>query len=113
MEMEPLEDKFFTELLWVDMRDHGVPSRQEPRARGWVVKMPASEAFYEAMVSRLKRTADPKVIDQLLDFWNQCTYGATEYDAELWGFPEDWMLKEREVMENRIKSVALIKSQGI
>lgn len=69
--------------------------------------MSASEAFYEAMRNRLSKTTDPKVIDQLLDFWNDATNLATEFDAAIWGFhPEKWRAEDRATMEARIANEA-------
>ena len=77
-----------------------------------VVAMPASKAFYDAMTVRLAKEKDRRVIDALLDQWNICTYGATDYDSEKWGFnPDTWMKADRAMMESRIQ--ALVDSSAL
>lgn len=44
----------------------------------------------------------PERRDLLLDLYIRWRDGATEWDAELWGFdPDDWMWDERQEMERR------------
>ena len=44
--------------------------------------------------------ADSRLMqDRLLDIWLDHRDRATEGDAFLWGFPDDWMKKERILME--------------
>lgn len=41
------------------------------------------------------RTGD---VDYWLDQYNSATNLVTEWDAEQWGFPQDWMLADRKKM---------------
>lgn len=65
--------------------------------------MSAPETFYDALRAELAKTTNKRTIDNLLDFWNDSTNLATDWDAINWGLePTKWMAQDRATMEARI-----------
>lgn len=46
-----------------------------------------------------------KVIDKLLDEWYDYSHRATEWDAQHWGFDDEWMVQERRNMRKQERMV--------
>lgn len=67
--------------------------------------MPASQAVYEALSLRLIDAKTREEQDKLLDTWSNIRDCATAWDAAAWGFSEDWCIRERKLMEYRIRSI--------
>lgn len=77
--------------------------------------MPAHSKAYERLTYRIQRLiakrthtrvpgtyqAYSALIDQVLDEWYDIQYRATEWDADMWGFSESWMARERSYMNKR------------
>jgi hypothetical protein len=65
-------------------------------------------------ITRVRRRYEPgdreylkltQAMNEHLDEWHTYQHLATEWDAYHWGFPDDWMMKERKRMENNKRMV--------
>ena len=66
--------------------------------------MGAHPLVFIRLAASIRDTKDRDKQDKYLDKWIEFKTLATEWDAQNWGFTENWMIKERTELMKRAKS---------